>query len=86
MSEKECILDIPVEHLENIFGQFDANIKLIEQTLSVTFIARDDRTFKKGRDDHQAGSQLSAGTDRTETADQGGGRSGRRLYLSYDLR
>ena len=28
MSEKECILDIPVEHLENIFGQFDANIKL----------------------------------------------------------
>lgn len=43
MSEKECILDIPVEHLENIFGQFDANIKLIEQTLSVTFIARDDR-------------------------------------------
>lgn len=43
MSEKECILDIPVEHLENIFGQFDSNIKLIEQTLSVTFIARDDR-------------------------------------------
>ena len=43
MSEKECILDIPVEHLENIFGQFDANIKLIEQTHSVTFIARDDR-------------------------------------------
>ena len=43
MSEKECILDIPVEHLEYIFGQFDANIKLIEQTLSVTFIARDDR-------------------------------------------
>ena len=43
MSEKECILDIPVEHLENIFGQFDANIKLIEQTLSVTFIARVDR-------------------------------------------
>ena len=43
MSEKECILDIPVEHLENIFGQFDANIKLIEQKLSVTFIARDDR-------------------------------------------
>ena len=43
MSEKECILDIPVEHLENIFGQFDANIQLIEQTLSVTFIARDDR-------------------------------------------
>lgn len=51
MSEKECILDIPVEHLENIFGQFDANIKLIEQTLSVTFIARDDRLKVIGAED-----------------------------------
>ena len=51
MSEKECILDIPVEHLENIFGQFDANIKLIEQTLSVTFIARDDRLKVIGEED-----------------------------------
>ena len=51
MSEKECILDIPVEHLENIFGQFDTNIKLIEQTLSVTFIARDDRLKVIGEED-----------------------------------
>ena len=51
MSEKECILDIPVEHLENIFGQFDANIQLIEQTLSVTFIARDDRLKVIGEED-----------------------------------
>ena len=51
MSEKECILDIPVEHLENIFGQFDANVKLIEQTLSVTFIARDDRLKVIGEED-----------------------------------
>lgn len=51
MSEKECILDIPVEHLENIFGQFDANIKLIEQTLSVIFIARDDRLKVIGEED-----------------------------------
>ena len=51
MSEKECILDIPVEHLENIFGQFDANIKLIEQTLSVTFITRDDRLKVIGEED-----------------------------------
>ena len=51
MSEKECILDIPVEYLENIFGQFDANIKLIEQTLSVTFIARDDRLKVIGEED-----------------------------------
>ena len=42
MSDKECILAIPADHLENIFGQFDANIKIIEQELSVTFITRDD--------------------------------------------
>ena len=36
---------------ENIFGQFDANIKLIEQTLSVTFIARDDRLKVIGEED-----------------------------------
>lgn len=42
MSDKECILAIPADHLENIFGQFDANIKIIELELSVTFITRDD--------------------------------------------
>lgn len=55
MSEKECILDIPVEHLENIFGQFDANIKLIEQTLSVTFnrTRRPLKGNRRGRQDQK---------------------------------
>lgn len=55
MSEKECILDIPVEHLENIFGQFDANIKLIEQTLS-GYLYRTRRPLKgnrRGRQDQK---------------------------------
>lgn len=42
MSYNEMILDIPMEHMENIFGQFDANIKKIESTLNVSFVARGD--------------------------------------------
>ena len=42
MKDEEIILDIPVDHLENIFGQFDANIQLIESTLNVTFVTRGD--------------------------------------------
>ncbi len=39
---EEITINIPVEHLENIFGQFDTNIQLIERTLNVTFVVRDD--------------------------------------------
>ena len=42
MSLSELVLDIPVEHLENIFGQFDRNIKLMERTLNVSFVVRGD--------------------------------------------
>lgn len=45
-------INIPVEHLENIFGQFDANIRLIERTLNVTFVARDDTIKIIGAEDH----------------------------------
>ncbi len=41
MSE-ETTINIPIDHLENIFGQFDSNIQLIESTLGVTFITRND--------------------------------------------
>jgi len=37
----ETIIDVPVEHEKNIFGQFDAYVKLIEKTLNVTVIVRD---------------------------------------------
>lgn len=42
MSLIEGSIEIPVEHLENIFGRFDRNIKLIEQAFSVSLVARGD--------------------------------------------
>ncbi len=41
MSITEHSLDIPNEHVKNVFGQFDKNIKRIEKTLHVTIIERD---------------------------------------------
>ncbi len=41
MSIIETIIDIPVEHEQNVSGQFDAYLKKIERTLHVTMIARD---------------------------------------------
>ena len=37
----ETIINIPTEHIQNIFGQFDAYAKIIERTLNVTIITRD---------------------------------------------
>lgn len=41
MSILEETIEIPAEHEQNIFGQFDAFAKKIERTLHVTLIARD---------------------------------------------
>jgi phosphate starvation-inducible PhoH-like protein len=41
MSEEIRTLDIPNEHLGNIFGQLDGNVRLIEETLDVTIVLRD---------------------------------------------
>lgn len=41
MSITEQVLDIPGEHIRNVFGQFDKNIKRIERTLHVTIVERD---------------------------------------------
>lgn len=41
MSILEEVIEIPVEHEKNIFGQFDAYAKKIERTLHVTLIPRD---------------------------------------------
>ncbi|WP_343249206.1 PhoH family protein [Diplocloster hominis] len=41
MSITEKILDVPSEHAQNVFGQFDAYIKKIERAFQVTVIARD---------------------------------------------
>ncbi len=42
MSLNEVSFRIPTEHMANIFGQFDANIKKIEKALGVTVVVRDD--------------------------------------------
>lgn len=39
---EETVIKIPVDHLENVFGSFDSNIRLIENSLQVIFITRDD--------------------------------------------
>ncbi len=41
MNIVETILNIPVEHIRNLFGEFDAHAKMIEKTMDVTLIARD---------------------------------------------
>ena len=41
MNIVETILNILVEHIRNLFGQFDAHAKQIEKTMEVTLIARD---------------------------------------------
>ena len=41
MSLTEMTLDVPVEHMANVFGQFDSYIKKIERALNVTIVIRD---------------------------------------------
>jgi len=41
MSLTELVVDIPAEHENNVFGQFDNYAKKIERTFRVTLIARD---------------------------------------------
>ena len=41
MNIVETIIDVPVEHESNVFGQFDSHVKKIEQTLKVSVISRD---------------------------------------------
>ena len=43
MSIIEKIIDLPMEHNKNVFGQFDENLKKIEKTFNVTIITRDDK-------------------------------------------
>lgn len=41
MSVIQSIVDIPSEHISNVFGSFDANVKKIEKTLKTTIVIRD---------------------------------------------
>ena len=42
MSLTELNLNIPPEHIANVFGQFDAYIKKIEKTFQVTVVNRNE--------------------------------------------
>ena len=42
MSMHESMINIPTEHMSNIFGQFDIYTKKIERTLGVTLVVRGD--------------------------------------------
>lgn len=37
----ELMIEMPVDHEKNVFGQFDEHLKVIERTLNVTLINRD---------------------------------------------
>lgn len=41
MSIIESMIDIPAEHIRNVFGQFDSHVHKIEKTLKVTIISRE---------------------------------------------
>ena len=40
MEKQETIINIPMEHMKNVFGQFDNYLKKIERTLKVTVVTR----------------------------------------------
>lgn len=52
MSLNEAMVDVPLAHMENLFGQFDSNIKIIERTLNVSFVARGDSVKLLGAKDN----------------------------------
>lgn len=52
MSIVETMIDIPSEHVKNVFGNLDRYIKIIERTLHVTVIARDDGLKVIGEQDN----------------------------------
>ncbi len=50
MSIIETLIDMPSEHVKNVFGQFDSNLKKIERTLNVTIVVRDNELKIIGSD------------------------------------
>jgi phosphate starvation-inducible PhoH-like protein len=52
MSDFALNINIPSEHIDNIFGQFDKNIKAIESGMDISFIPRDDSIKVVGEKEH----------------------------------
>lgn len=46
----ETLMEIPIDHERNVFGQFDEYVKKIEKTLNVTVISRDGHLKILGRE------------------------------------
>ena len=64
MSITEEIIDIPAEHIRNVFGEFDHYIKNIERALNVTIIARGGSLKIIGE-----AAKIKAGSECTESID-----------------
>ncbi len=52
MSDFSLNISIPAEHIDNIFGQFDKNIKTIEKGMNISFVLRDDNIKLLGDKTH----------------------------------
>ncbi|SCX77210.1 phosphate starvation-inducible protein PhoH [Pseudobutyrivibrio sp. AR14] len=52
MSDFSLNINIPAEHIDNIFGHFDKNIKAIEDGMNISFILRDDNIKLTGDKEH----------------------------------
>ena len=55
MSLNEAIITMPKEHVQNVFGQFDAFAKKIEKTLGVTIVLREDQLKIIGNEQNARG-------------------------------
>ena len=42
MGEFYITINIPAEHIDNIFGRYDSNIKILEEKMHISFIPRND--------------------------------------------
>ncbi len=52
MSLNEIVMELPAEHMTNVFGQFDSYVKKIERNLHVTVICRDGQLKILGESGH----------------------------------
>ena len=50
MSLNEITMNVPIEYMANVFGQFDKNMKKIERALNVTIVIRNDSVKILGSD------------------------------------
>ena len=44
-------MQIPAEHIQNVFGQYDSNVKKLERQFKVSIVDRDGSIRISGRED-----------------------------------